>query len=262
MSDGMMKGMALVLHDTLTRRKQPFVPVSPGRVRMYNCGPTVYAAQSATSALSCSPTCCGDSSIEGIQGHQVMNITDVGHMRDDDVDSGEDKIERRAEEETRWQIADEVHEAVLRVPRALDFRPTSTPGPPTTSRDGRHHRGLLEKGSAYQSDGNVYFEIENSRVWTAVGNTPDELEGRRARQGNDEKRDPPTSRSGRRTQAPHAVGLAPGAAASPAGTSSARRWSRDLGEARSTSTRAARTTSFPPRDARSRRPRAPSACPS
>src|SRR5438132_3059607 len=89
--------MALKIYNTLTREKEPFEPLVPGRVNMYVCGPTVYDSPHighAKSAVSF------DIVVRYLRylGHGVLyvqNITDVGHLTDDG-DEGEDKIIRRA----------------------------------------------------------------------------------------------------------------------------------------------------------------------
>jgi len=102
--------MAMRLYNTLTRRVEAFVPADPARVTFYTCGPTVYddahignfrsflAADLLRRWLE-SPLC----ELEGPDGQarpgprevlHVMNITDVGHMTDDQAadGSGEDKM--------------------------------------------------------------------------------------------------------------------------------------------------------------------------
>src|SRR6056297_793968 len=104
--------MPLTLNNTLTRREQTFAPIEPGVVRFYTCGPTVYdyahignfrsflAADVLRRWLE-SPLCRratpegAPSGESGYSVRHVMNLTDVGHMvEDDDADgSGEDKME-------------------------------------------------------------------------------------------------------------------------------------------------------------------------
>ncbi|MGP1345759.1 MAG: cysteine--tRNA ligase [Phycisphaerales bacterium] len=112
-----MAASKLTLHNTLTNRDEVFRPVEPGRVAFYSCGPTVYdfahignfrsflAADLLRRWLE--SALCERMSPEGEaeEGHgfaeggyvvlHVMNITDVGHMTDDDAadGGGEDKME-------------------------------------------------------------------------------------------------------------------------------------------------------------------------
>jgi cysteinyl-tRNA synthetase len=97
----------LVLYDTRTRRKRPFAPLEPGRVRMYTCGPTVYAPQHLGNLRSqlFADLLKRTLLFEGYAVTHVINITDVGHLTGD-VETGEDKMERAAAQSGRR--ADEI----------------------------------------------------------------------------------------------------------------------------------------------------------
>ncbi|MFN8817691.1 MAG: cysteine--tRNA ligase [bacterium] len=106
--------MHLTLYNTLTRRHEPLVPADPANVSFYSCGPTVYddahignfrsfLAADTLRRFVQSPLCRLAGTPDGGSAHQsptgrtvthVMNITDVGHMTDDDNadGSGEDKM--------------------------------------------------------------------------------------------------------------------------------------------------------------------------
>lgn len=89
-----MSAPALVVHDTAARRKRPFEPLEPGCVRMYSCGPTVYAPQHLGNMR---PYVFADVlkrtlRMLGYEVTHVINITDVGHLTSD-ADAGEDKME-------------------------------------------------------------------------------------------------------------------------------------------------------------------------
>jgi len=90
--------VTLILYDTRTRSKRPFVPREPGHARVYTCGPTVYAPQhlgnmrSQLFADTLKRALLG----EGLRVTHVINVTDVGHLTQDDVDQGEDKMEAAA----------------------------------------------------------------------------------------------------------------------------------------------------------------------
>ena len=79
--------------NTYTRRKEEFEPIEPGRVRMYNCGPTVYNFAHIGNARAFVFADVLRRTLEyfGCQVTQIMNITDVGHMTSD-ADEGEDKL--------------------------------------------------------------------------------------------------------------------------------------------------------------------------
>jgi cysteinyl-tRNA synthetase len=155
------------LHNTLTRRTEPLVPLEPGRVGIYTCGSTVYKYAHIGNLRT---YLFGDllhRTLEylGYEVRYVKNITDVGHMRDDQLDAidGEDKIEQAAETEGKspMEIADFYtqawleDEALLNILRA-DVMPRAT-----------DHIGemvslterLLEIGLAYEVDGTIYYDV-------------------------------------------------------------------------------------------------------
>jgi cysteinyl-tRNA synthetase len=155
------------LHNTLTRRTEPLVPLEPGRVGIYTCGSTVYKYAHIGNLRT---YLFGDllhRTLEylGYEVRYVKNITDVGHMRDDQPDAidGVDKIELAAETEGKspTEIADFYteawleDEALLNILRA-DVMPRAT-----------EHIGemvslterLLENGLAYEVDGTIYYDV-------------------------------------------------------------------------------------------------------
>src|SRR5260370_39166958 len=89
----------IYLYNTLTRSKELFRPLNPPRVGIYNCGPTVYKDTYVGNFRSFMITDLLRSMLEynGYEVFLVRNITDVGHLHDDDDDrSGDDKIEHKA----------------------------------------------------------------------------------------------------------------------------------------------------------------------
>ena len=96
------------IHNTLTRRKDPFVPLVPGSVRIYSCGPTVYSRQHLGNLRAYVFADLLNRSLRylGYDVRHVINITDVGHLTGD-RDMGEDKMEKGSQREgkTAWDIA-------------------------------------------------------------------------------------------------------------------------------------------------------------
>jgi len=100
---------------------------------------------------------------EGLDATLIMNITDVGHMTDDVTDTGRDKMELAQADEglTPAQIADKYTTAfledgdLLNIGRA-DVYPRATEYIPQMI---HIIEGLLEKGHAYVSHGNVYYDV-------------------------------------------------------------------------------------------------------
>ena len=94
--------MAIRLYNTLTNRLEPFAPLADGKVRMYHCGPTVYSSPHIGNFRTFLLADLLRRFFEdrGFDVLQVMNITDVGHLTEDDLADarGEDKLEKRARE--------------------------------------------------------------------------------------------------------------------------------------------------------------------
>ena len=94
--------MAIQLYNTLTNRKEEFTPLEAGKIRMYNCGPTVYmyAHIGNFRAFMLADLLRRYFEYKGLEVEQVMNITDVGHLTGD-ADEGEDKMEKAARSEKK-----------------------------------------------------------------------------------------------------------------------------------------------------------------
>ena len=88
------------LHNSLTGKVEEFVPLTEGEVLMYNCGPTVYKRQHIGNFRAFIMADLLRRTFEhlGYKVKQVMNITDVGHLTEDDVADaqGEDKLQKEA----------------------------------------------------------------------------------------------------------------------------------------------------------------------
>lgn len=95
--------MTLLLYNTRTRRKEAFQPIEPGHARVYTCGPTVYAPQHVGNMRSqlFADTLKRALLGEGFRVTHVINLTDVGHLTQDEVDQGEDKMEAAARKSGR-----------------------------------------------------------------------------------------------------------------------------------------------------------------
>ena len=99
----------IILYNTLTKSKQPFVPIKKSMASIYTCGPTVYAYPQIGNWVA---YIRWDTLVRlliknGYNVTRVMNITDVGHLVSD-ADEGEDKLEKGAKREgkTAWEVAD------------------------------------------------------------------------------------------------------------------------------------------------------------
>jgi cysteinyl-tRNA synthetase len=156
--------MALKIYNTLTREKELFEPLVPGRVNMYVCGPTVYDYPHIGHAKS---YVSFDIVVRYLRhlGYDVLyvqNITDVGHLTDD-ADAGEDKILKRARERRiePMQLVETYTREYFAAMDALNvLRPDISP------RASGHVpeiielcKRLIESGHAYESNGSVYFDV-------------------------------------------------------------------------------------------------------
>jgi cysteinyl-tRNA synthetase len=188
--------MALELYNSMTRRKEPFVPVTPGHVGIYFCGPTVYSDPHLGHARG--PVIFDVLrrwlEHEGYRVRLVSNVTDVGHLTDNG-DDGEDKLLKRAKLEQLepmevadkyfWKFESAMEELGVRKP---DITPRATGH---ITEQIAMIEDLLARGLAYVSEGSVYFDVS---AWSSYGELsgrdPDELvEGTRV-DARSEKRDP------------------------------------------------------------------------
>ncbi len=159
--------MQLRLFDTLTRRIEPLEPVVPGEVRMYTCGPTVYRPVHLGNLRSYLLADWIRRACEyaGLRVVHVKNITDVGHMRQDAVDRGEDKViaAALAEGRTPMEIA-AWYEAVFHEDEAaLGILPASV-SPRATEHVPEMIRmieRLVARGHAYETAGFVYYAVRS-----------------------------------------------------------------------------------------------------
>ena len=148
--------MAIQVYNTLTRRKEPFETVEPGKVRMYVCGPTVYDKAHIGHAMSAIVFDVVRRYLEykGYQVDHVMNFTDV-----------DDKIIRRSIEagDDPFAIANRYigefkrHIAELGILPATNYPQVSE----TIDEIVEMVQGLQESRYAYTMDGDVYFRVRN-----------------------------------------------------------------------------------------------------
>ena len=176
------------LTNTLSRSVEPVQPLEPGLVRMYSCGPTVYRHAhigNLRTYLMADWIRRGLES-QGLRVIHVKNITDVGHMRQEVLERGEDKViaSALAEGKTPQQIAQFYTEAFHRDEAKLGILPATHFPRATDHVDDmvRITERLVERGFAYEVEGNVYFSVSRFPDYGRLsGNTGgDLLEGVRA----------------------------------------------------------------------------------
>ena len=189
--------MSLRLYNTLTKQMEAFAPLHPGKVTMYNCGPTVYGPPHIGNFRSFlfADLLRRTLDFKGLAVTQVMNLTDVGHLTQDEIEAGRDKMVEASEREkiTIWDVAEkyvrEFHALVdiLRIRRAHHY-PRATEHVPGMIEAVRR---LVGTGAAYVSAGSVYFEVRKFPAYGRLsGNTLEELKAGHRIEVNPEKRDP------------------------------------------------------------------------
>ncbi len=148
--------MTLRVYNTLTRAEEPFETIEPGKVRMYVCGPTVYADAHIGHAMSAMVFDVIRRYLEfaGYQVKHAQNFTDI-----------DDKIINRANAEGRDpnELAEEYINQWLHQTAALHVKP-ATVYPRATQELGNIHamiQTLIDKGNAYPMDGDVYYRVRS-----------------------------------------------------------------------------------------------------
>ncbi|MCA9973099.1 MAG: cysteine--tRNA ligase [Anaerolineales bacterium] len=153
--------MTLKIYNVLTRKKEEFKPLTPGKVNMYVCGPTVYDY----SHIGHAKTYVGFDVVvrylrfRGYDVLYVQNITDVGHM----LDTGEDRVLKKARQLSALPM--QIVETYMRA-YFDDMDALGVQRPDISPRASGHVpeqiamvQELLDKGHAYEVDGSVYFDV-------------------------------------------------------------------------------------------------------
>ena len=178
------------LYNTLTRRKEEFVPLEEGKVKMYVCGPTVYNLIHIGNAR---PMIIFDTvrryfEYRGYQVEYVSNFTDV-----------DDKIIKKALEEgvSAQEISERYIAECKKDMAGMNVKPATVHPQATQEIDGmiRMIQTLIDKGYAYAADdGTVYFRVKKFKEYGKLShkNLDDLQSGFRALQvsGEDQKEDP------------------------------------------------------------------------
>ncbi len=174
------------LYNTLTRKKEDFVPITPGEVKMYSCGPTVYNYFHLGNARPFIVFDCLRSFLEymGYKVTFVQNFTDV-----------DDKLINKAKEEgcTVKEIADKYIKEYFVDSKGLGIREASVHPRATENIDAiiETIKTLIDKGHAYEVDGDVYFSTKSFKDYGKLSHQPlDDLESGVRKELEAGKRDP------------------------------------------------------------------------
>lgn len=189
----------LTLYNSLSRAKEIFEPLTPGKVGLYVCGPTVYSDAHLGHAR---PAITFDLLFRylmhlGYKVRYVRNITDVGHLENEVAGAGEDRIAKKARLE---QL--EPMEVVQKYMNTFhkNMADLNTLPPSIEPRASGHIieqqlmvERILKNGYAYEEDGSVYFDVDKYNKKYHYGklsgrNTEDILTDTRALEGQEDKK--------------------------------------------------------------------------
>ena len=156
----------VIIYNTLTRKKEVFIPLVPGKAGLYVCGPTVYSDSHLGHAR---PFITFDLlfrylTFVGYKVRYVRNITDVGHLEDEVEETGEDKISKKArlEQIEPMEVVQKYMNSFHHNMQQLNVLPPSIE--PRASGHIIEQQLMIEsivnKGFAYEKNGSVYFDVE------------------------------------------------------------------------------------------------------
>lgn len=188
----------LKLFNSISKKLEDFKPAHPLQVGMYSCGPTVYqfAHIGNMRAFHTSDLLVRVLRYNGYDVKFIMNITDVGHMTEDQLgggDTGEDKMEKtaRLEGKTVWEVAEFYTDVFLKDYDALNLsRPTKF----TKATDHiREQIDLIKRleaeGYTYETSDGIYFDTTKYPEYGKLSSLDQIKEGARV-ETNEEKHSP------------------------------------------------------------------------
>ena len=153
----------LKFYNTPSRKIEEFKPLNPENVKVYTCGPTVYASPHIGNwvAFIYWDILVRTLQLNGYNVTRTMNITDVGHLVSDE-DEGEDKLEKgaRREGKTVWEVAEFYTNEFLEGMRDLNL---ITPDNLSKATDFIPEQikiieNLSKKGFTYKTSDGIYFD--------------------------------------------------------------------------------------------------------
>ncbi len=183
------------LYNTLTRKKEEFIPIQKGIVKIYSCGPTVYnyAHIGNMRAYILMDTLRKVLEYNGYKVEQVMNITDVGHMTSD-ADSGEDKMEKSARimNMSVYEIAEKFTKLFMNDIKSLNVKlPEHVVKATEHIKEMEEYvKELVDRGYAYETSKGVYFDtskLENYGRYLSPNNIDGLLAGARIEVDSEKK---------------------------------------------------------------------------
>jgi cysteinyl-tRNA synthetase len=188
--------MPLEIYNTLTKHKEEFKPMQPGKVKIYSCGPTVYSHPHIGNFRSFLVADLLKRFLEfkGFEVTHIMNITDVGHLVDD-ADEGADKLEETARKQKKdpLEIAKFYTASFMEASKLVNIKP-----PDRYPKATEHIKEiidmikiLIDKGYAYIVGHNVYYDVTKFPAYGQLsGNILDDLNAGARIEINPEKKNP------------------------------------------------------------------------
>ena len=176
------------LYDSMSRQVKPLETLEPGHLRFYSCGPTVYSYAHIGNfkTFLTADLIVRTAEAIGWRVTYVSNITDVGHLTQDDIadSDGEDRMAKalKSKEGEKfnnvWELAEYYEDAFIQDWHRLNLR-----DPQVRPRATQHMREqiiaaneLIAKGNAYETPTGVYFDVSSFKSYGKLsGNTQDDL---------------------------------------------------------------------------------------
>ncbi|MFH1565671.1 MAG: cysteine--tRNA ligase [bacterium] len=165
--------MSLHLYNSLTRKKEEFIPINPPFVDLYTCGPTVYnyAHIGNLRTYIFNDILQRVLIYKGYKVKRVMNVTDVGHLFGDG-DMGMDKVEKAAKERNMdaWELSNFFLEAFKTDMKRLNMlEPTVWEKATDTVSEQIELIQILEKkGYTYKTPDGLYFDTSKFKEYGKI----------------------------------------------------------------------------------------------
>ncbi len=173
----------IFLTNTLSRKKEKFVPINPNQVGIYSCGPTVYREVHIGNLRTyiAADLLKRTFLYNNYQVKHVKNITDVGHMRTTGADTAYDPVINEALKEGKspLELAEHYSKLYFEDEKKLNILPADVVPKATEHIEEMIAmiKILLEKGFAYETEGTVYFNVKKfSDYGKLSGNTLEKMD--------------------------------------------------------------------------------------
>ena len=175
--------MDLFFYNTLTGKKEKFIPINKNEVKMYSCGPTVYSYAHIGNFRTYIFVDSLRRTLEynGYKMKHVMNITDVGHLTSD-ADTGEDKMEKAAKKEGKdpYEIAkfyanafmDDMGKLHIEKPEIITKATDNIPQMIEMVKE------IIKNGYGYETSKGIYFDVSKLDKYPVLSNNS--IEGQQA----------------------------------------------------------------------------------